>query len=681
LRSRVDPMFQLERSARAAAVMQSPPPNRHAKQDAQVALGDKLEGAMKLDSPAIDQLMAIKQAAWTSRVYSGGLAMRLEAAVAAGHPWQPADFVGSAEDRGRMDLAWSEVTEITARPEIPLAVKAAVARASEEFPTVYTTQMAEVVQGLANHSDKPAPGDKPVLALADLQKRNGAAFGLQNNVAILTLHEVITLAADQANASQRLLILNAVTLLLALGLTAGGYLITVRRISTPISAMTHAMRRLAGHDLSTDVPGTDRGDEIGGMAAAVQVFKDSMISADALAADREREQNARLRRQAAMDRHTQAFGTSVAGVMASLAGSADEMQRAAGAMREAASGVRQQAGGTVESGGRASQDLTSVAAAVEQLTASVDEISRQVATAAAVAREAVQRADSGHDTMRGLAAATARIGDVVLLISNIAGQTNLLALNATIEAARAGDAGKGFAVVASEVKLLAGQTAKATTDIGGQIAAVRDATEQSIAAMTEVAAVIGKIDAVASAIAAAVEQQSATTRGIAASIQVVSGATDATVQAMQQVAGLADGAGQVSQEVSHAATVIGEEAEKLRAEVDQFLTAVRDDSGERRRYERIAGRGTTVGLRVPGQPPTRAVLRDLSRGGAAVMCEQSFAVGSQMQIELPGDGGAAPAQVVRCGAGVLGVAFQQEPAALARIDRALVALGKVAVAA
>jgi methyl-accepting chemotaxis protein len=171
---------------------------------------------------------------------------------------------------------------------------------------------------------------------------------------------------------------------------------------------------------------------------------------------------------------------------------------------------------------------------------------------------------------------------VLHLISDIAGQTNLLALNATIEAARAGEAGRGFAVVAGEVKALAGQTAKATADIGGQIAAVRDATDQSIAAMTEVTTVIGRIDAVASAIAAAVEQQSTMTRSIAASIQLVSGATDTTVQAMQAVAGMADDSGRVSGEVSQAATAIGRQAETLRVEVDQFLTAVRADDGGRR---------------------------------------------------------------------------------------------------
>jgi methyl-accepting chemotaxis protein len=315
-----------------------------------------------------------------------------------------------------------------------------------------------------------------------------------------------------------------------------------------------------------------------------------------------------------------------------------------------------------------------VAAAVEQLTSSVDEVSRQVAAAAQVAREAVQRAEISNGSMRGLADATARIGDVVQLITGIAAQTNLLALNATIEAARAGDAGKGFAVVAGEVKTLAAQTAKATADIGDQIAAVRAATEQSILAMSEVGKIIGRMDEVAASVATAVEQQSLTTREIAASVQAVSVATDQTTHAMEDVSGVADSAGTVSQDVLLAAGTIGKEAENLRAEVDDFLTAVRDDTGERRQFERIAGNGAAVTVRTAGRDATRVGLQDISLGGAAVNCDWRLAPGTEIEIELPDAGGFVTARVVRSSDHRLAVVFRQDQATATRVDRVCTAL-------
>ena len=289
-----------------------------------------------------------------------------------------------------------------------------------------------------------------------------------------------------------------------------------------------------------------------------------------------------------MEQHTQDFGNSISGVMASLAGSAEGMRRAAESMAQAAEAVHDEAGTTAGGATKSSQDLTSVAAAVEELNSSVGEISRQLAEAAEVRSQAVQRADSSHATMQGLSEATARIGDVVHLISDIARQTNLLALNATIEAARAGEAGKGFAVVAGEVKALAAQTAKATAEIGSQIDTVRTATSEAVTAMAEIGGIIGKINEVSAAIAAAVEEQSATTHEIAASVQAVSNATAGTAQAMEHVVTVADKAGTVSRDVLSGAARIGREAETLRTEVDQFLVAVRDDTTEeRRRYERL----------------------------------------------------------------------------------------------
>jgi methyl-accepting chemotaxis protein len=458
----------------------------------------------------------------------------------------------------------------------------------------------------------------------------------------------------------------------AIVLGLGGLLALLigRGIVRPLTGMTAVMTKLAEGDRNVEVPARDNTDEIGDMARAVEVFKRNAVEGDRLAAEQTAERAAKERRQVAMERHTQDFGSSMSGVMAGLAASADSMQQAAAAMSEAASGVHDEAHSTSEGAAQSSRDLISVAGAVEQLTTSVSEISRQVAVAADVAQQAVQRADASQSTIRGLADATARIGDVVHLISDIAGQTNLLALNATIEAARAGDAGKGFAVVAGEVKALAAQTAKATAEIGGQIDGVRGATDQAVAAMSEISGYIGRMNEVSAAISAAVEQQSATTREIASRVQAVSEATAQTATAMGHVVTVADQAGAASRDVSTGSAGIGREAETLRGEVEQFLTAARSDTGERRRYERISADGAPAVLRASGRE-TRVTLRDLSRGGAGAACDLDLAAGAAIELELPNGAGKVTGRVVRSNGREIALVFNGDPANAAKIDRAL----------
>jgi methyl-accepting chemotaxis protein len=464
----------------------------------------------------------------------------------------------------------------------------------------------------------------------------------------------------------------------------GGFLLAFfigRSITRPISGMTTAMGTLAGGNHDVTIPGADSRDEIGDMARAVNVFKTNMIETERLTAEQETARTARSRRQDAMDRHTQSFGTSVTGVMSALEKAAGNMRRAADVMTESAGAVHHQASETAGGAGQSSADLTAVAAAVEQFTASVSEIARQVAVASEVATQAVQRAEASQATIRGLADSTARIGDVVRLIDSIAGQTNLLALNATIEAARAGDAGKGFAVVAGEVKALAAQTAKATAEIGAQIATVRSATEDTVAAMNEIGGIIGKMGEVSTAISAAVEEQSVTTREIASSIQGVAGSTARAAQAMENVVQVADRAGDASRNILSEATEIGSESEKLRREVEQFLNAVQNDSGERRRSERLAGNGVTAMLRLPGAAAVKASIQDLSRSGVALRHGGTVAVGRDVEVELPDAGGPVTGRVIRASDGVVALVFSQDAAMLVRIDRALASLSAVRKAA
>jgi methyl-accepting chemotaxis protein len=236
-----------------------------------------------------------------------------------------------------------------------------------------------------------------------------------------------------------------------------------------------------------------------------------------------------------------------------------------------------QAGAAAAASEHAAANVQTVAAASEQLAASSREIAAQVSRASGIAQSAAAEAEATDQRVRGLADAAGRIGDVVNLITDIASQTNLLALNATIEAARAGEAGKGFAVVANEVKHLASQTAKATEDIAGQIAAVQEQTRAAVEAIRAIGAIIHDMDEVSGAIAAAVEEQGAATQEITRNIQE---AHTGTVEVATNIQGVSQGAGETNRtanEVLASARDLSSQADLMRAVADGFL--VRLESG------------------------------------------------------------------------------------------------------
>jgi methyl-accepting chemotaxis protein len=343
----------------------------------------------------------------------------------------------------------------------------------------------------------------------------------------------------------------------------------------PINAMTRTMARLAGYDLGVEISGADRRDELGSMARAIVVFRDGMRAADRLAAEKAAEQAVRERRASRLEAQVHAFEAKAGDLARRLAVAAEALHATAERMSASASQAGRQASAVNAAAEATSGGVQTVAAASEELTASIGEIGRQVAQSARMNQDAVANARRTDAIVRALAEGAQKIGQVIELITAIAGQTNLLALNATIEAARAGEAGRGFAVVASEVKNLAQQTGKATEAIGAQIGQIQAATREAVAAIGSIAGVIEQISAIATSIAGAVQQQGSATSEIARNVQQTQANTRQVTEGIAGVGQAASDTGQAAQLVLEAAGELSSQASQLTAEVHGFVSGVR----------------------------------------------------------------------------------------------------------
>ena len=370
----------------------------------------------------------------------------------------------------------------------------------------------------------------------------------------------------------RLYIFAGVGFTVSLGLLA---VIVVFLVVRPLVTMTGSMQRLAAGDLAVDVEGTERRDEVGTLARSLQVFKDSAVERVRIGAEQERGQAERERRATSVDGMVRGFEAKVGTVVGLLSSRSSELEVTARAMSGTATRTNGQAATVASAAAEASVGVGTVAAAAEELTASIAEISRQVAQSSRITGQAVADAQRTDTIVQALAEGAERIGHVVGLITNIAGQTNLLALNATIEAARAGDAGKGFAVVASEVKSLANQTAKATEEIGAQIAQIQSATKEAVSAIRGITGTIEEVSAIAVSIAAAVEEQGSATMEIARNVQQTARSAQDVTTTIEGVSQAATETGGAAEQVLSAAADLSRQAEQLTSEVHGFLADVR----------------------------------------------------------------------------------------------------------
>ncbi|MCJ2087916.1 methyl-accepting chemotaxis protein [Methylobacterium sp. E-005] len=360
---------------------------------------------------------------------------------------------------------------------------------------------------------------------------------------------------------------------LVLGVIAS--LVIGRGIIGPVAGMTAAMRRLAEGDTAVAVPSQDATDEIGAMAKAVAVFRQNAIARAELEAAQAAEQEARQRRVERVDQLVRTFEQKVAQSLDIVSTSATELDATARSMTQVADDTNTQAVASSAAAEQTATNVQTVAAAAEEMVSSLQEIERQVVRSNEVAGFAAHEAEASNAAMASLRAAAEQIGAAVTTISGIAGQTNLLALNATIEAARAGEAGRGFAVVAAEVKELAGQTAKATDEIGGQIAAIQAATAQAAEAMAQIARTIASVSEISGSIASTVVEQTAATSEISRNAGQAAKGTQDVSSNVARVLAAAGETGSAAAQVLNAAAELAKQSLAVKQEVDGFLRDIR----------------------------------------------------------------------------------------------------------
>ena len=386
-------------------------------------------------------------------------------------------------------------------------------------------------------------------------------------------------AATEAAATQRVttftIVLWSISGLVFL-MIGGGLFSVGLGVIQPMTGMTDVMARLAGGRLDIEIPSLHRADEVGAMARAVQVFKENAERVQAMESEQAAlKLKAEQDRKAAMGQVADGFEQAIGRIVQTVSSASSEIEVAAGSLTRTAEANNTLTATASSASGRASGNAQSAAAASEQMASSVTEIGRQVQQSETITDTAVRQAEQTNERIAELSQAAGRIGEVVKLIAAVAEQTNLLALNATIEAARAGEAGRGFAVVASEVKALAAQTAKATEEIGAQIAQMQSATQQSVSAIKAIGATIGQISEISTAIAAAVEQQGTATQEIARNVQqAAQGAIEVGGCLADASRGSAD-AQAAAQQVHGFARSLSQQGNALKIEVGKFLETVR----------------------------------------------------------------------------------------------------------
>lgn len=548
--------------------------------------------------PDLIALNSLKHFSWVTSEYAGRERAVIGGTISSGQAITPTKLRTLSEFRGRVQEAWSTMQDLSKNTIISSEITSAIKKAETAYFITFEETRTQVYNDGTTGNYSLQGGEWVSKATAAID----SLLGVQTSII-----KTMTAEADNVLASANTTQTTAlIFLIIILAIAGSSFFIVIKRVTSPIVAMTEVMSRLANGDYKAEVIARDRVDEIGQMAAAVQIFKDAGIEnirlqeeaeqarktreaseEAARQADQKRQQDAarqeveaqeisaQERRKARLDM-ADSFESRISGVLNTVTAAIQEMSATAAEMSRNANETSEQATAAASASQQAGANVQTVAGASEEMSASVNEISSQVTEAARISDEAVADAGKAADQVGNLSAATDKIDEVVNLINDIAEQTNLLALNATIESARAGEAGRGFAVVASEVKALATQTASATREIATQISEVQTVTKDAVTSVEGISTTITRLNEISLAVASAVEEQAAATQEISRNSLEAATGTEAVGENIANVSQFAESTGNAAAEVQSATESLAGDAENLSSEIDSFLNEIRN---------------------------------------------------------------------------------------------------------